>query len=61
VFYGQHRARLSRGGIAWIIRKYQDQIRDPPLADISISPHTLRHTAVICTASAPVRDVGSAA
>jgi site-specific recombinase XerD len=43
-FYGQHRTRLSRGGIAWIIRKYQDQIRDPPLADTSISPHTLRHS-----------------
>jgi integrase/recombinase XerD len=24
-------------------------------------PHALRHTFVICTASAPVRDVGSAA
>jgi integrase/recombinase XerD len=44
VFYGQHRARLSRGGIAWIIRKYQAQIHDPPLASASISPHTLRHS-----------------
>jgi site-specific recombinase XerD len=44
VFYGQHRARLSRGGIAWIISKYQAQIYDPPLADASISPHTLRHS-----------------
>jgi integrase/recombinase XerD len=44
VFYGQHRARLSRGGIAWIIRKYQAQIHDPLLADASISPHTLRHS-----------------
>jgi site-specific recombinase XerD len=44
LFYGQHRARLSRGGIAWIIRKYQDQITGPPLAGTSISPHVLRHS-----------------
>jgi integrase/recombinase XerD len=44
VFYGQHRARLSRGGIAWIISKYQAQIPDPLLAGASISPHILRHS-----------------
>ncbi len=44
VFYGQHRARLSRGGIAWVIRKYQAQTRDPLLAGASISPHILRHS-----------------
>ena len=44
VFYGQHRDGLTRGGIAWIIRKYQDQIGDPPLAGASISPHVLRHS-----------------
>ena len=44
VFFNQHRARLSRGGITWIIGKYQDQIDDPPLADGSISPHILRHS-----------------
>jgi len=44
VFYGQHRTRLSRGGIAWIIRKYQAQIHNPLLAGASISPHTLRHS-----------------
>ena len=44
LFYGQHRARLSRGGIAWIIRKYQVQIHDPLLAGASISPHILRHS-----------------
>jgi len=44
VFYGQHRARLSRGGIAWIIRKYQAQIHDPLLAGVTISPHILRHS-----------------
>ena len=44
VFYGQHRDGLTRGGIAWIIRKYQDQIADPPLTSASISPHVLRHS-----------------
>ena len=44
VFYGQRRARLSRGGIAWIISKYQAQIDNPPLAGASISPHILRHS-----------------
>jgi integrase/recombinase XerD len=44
LFYGQHRARLSRGGIAWIIRKYQAQINSPPPAGASISPHVLRHS-----------------
>jgi site-specific recombinase XerD len=44
VFYGQHRDKLTRGGIAWIIRKYQDQAGDPPLAGTSISPHVLRHS-----------------
>jgi integrase/recombinase XerD len=44
VFFNQHRARLSRGGIAWIIRKYQAQIHDPLLAGAAISPHILRHS-----------------
>jgi site-specific recombinase XerD len=44
LFYGQHQARLSRGGIAWIIRKYQAQLNDPPLAGTGISPHVLRHS-----------------
>jgi integrase/recombinase XerD len=44
VFFSQHRAKLSRGGIAWIISKYQAQIHDPPLAGTSISPHVLRHS-----------------
>jgi integrase/recombinase XerD len=44
VFFNQHRARLSRGGIAWIIRKYQDQAGGPPLAGAALSPHTLRHS-----------------
>lgn len=44
VFFNQHRARLSRGGIAWVIRKYQDQINDPLLTGVTISPHILRHS-----------------
>lgn len=44
VFFNQHRARLSRGGIAWIIRKYQSQINDPQLVGVTISPHVLRHS-----------------
>jgi integrase/recombinase XerD len=44
VFFNQHRARLSRGGITWIIRKYQAQIHDPLLAGVTISPHILRHS-----------------
>jgi integrase/recombinase XerD len=50
VFFNQHRARLSRGGIAWIIRKYQAQTSDPLLVGTAISPHILRHSKVICTA-----------
>ncbi len=44
VFYGQHRAKLSRGGIAWIIRKYHARANDPPPAGAGISPHVLRHS-----------------
>src|SRR5262249_16965485 len=43
LFYGQHRAKLSRGGIAWIIRKYHAHANDPP-AGVGISPHILRHS-----------------
>jgi integrase/recombinase XerD len=44
LFYGQHRAKLSRGGIAWIIRKYHARANDPPPAGSGISPHVLRHS-----------------
>jgi integrase/recombinase XerD len=44
VFYGQHRSKLSRGGIAWILRKYQAQATDPALASARLSPHILRHS-----------------
>ncbi len=44
VFFNQHRAKLSRGGIAWILRKYQAQTADPTLTDTQLSPHVLRHS-----------------
>jgi integrase/recombinase XerD len=50
VFFNQHRSKLSRGHIAWILRKYQTQATDPALANARLSPHILRHSRVICTA-----------
>ena len=47
VFFNQHRAKLSRGGIAWILRKYQAQTADPTLAGAALSPHVLRHSRAI--------------
>jgi site-specific recombinase XerD len=44
VFFNQHGAKLSRGGIAWIISKYQARTDDPQLADADVSPHTMRHS-----------------
>jgi integrase/recombinase XerD len=44
VFFNQHRAKLSRGGIAWILRKYQAQAADPVIANARLSPHILRHS-----------------
>jgi site-specific recombinase XerD len=44
VFFNQHRTKLSRGGIAWIISKYQARTGDPQLANADVSPHTLRHS-----------------
>ena len=50
LFVNQHGNKLSRGGIAWIIGKYQAQADDPTLAGAALSPHVLRHSRVICTA-----------
>jgi integrase/recombinase XerD len=44
VFFNQHRSKLTRGGIAWILHKYQTQTTDPALADMLLSPHVLRHS-----------------
>ena len=42
VFFNQHHQKLSRGGIAWILRKYQAQAAEPALAGAQLSPHVLR-------------------
>ena len=39
LFASQHGSKLSRGGIAWIIGKYQAQAGDPALASADLSPH----------------------
>ena len=44
LFANQHGNKLSRGGIAWIIGKYQAQAGDPTLAGAALSPHVLRHS-----------------
>jgi len=44
VFFNQHRSKLSRGGITWILGKYQAQATDPALAGAQLSPHVLRHS-----------------
>lgn len=44
LFFNQHGTKLSRGGIAWIIRKYQARSGDPQLVDAAVSPHILRHS-----------------
>ncbi|MFU8841960.1 MAG: tyrosine-type recombinase/integrase [Nitriliruptoraceae bacterium] len=44
VFFNQHRAKLSRGGITWILHKYRDLTADPALTNAHLSPHTLRHS-----------------
>jgi site-specific recombinase XerD len=44
VFFNQHHAKLSRGGIAWILHKYQSQTADPTLTNAQLSPHVLRHS-----------------
>ena len=44
LFTSQHHARLSRGGIAWIIGKYQARAGDPALAGADLSPHVIRHS-----------------
>ena len=44
VFFNQHHQKLSRGGIAWILRKYQTRATDPALTGAQLSPHVLRHS-----------------
>ncbi len=44
VFFNQRRTKLGRGGITWILRKYQTRETDPMLANAHLSPHVLRHS-----------------
>jgi len=44
LFFNQRRGKLSRGGIAWLLGKYQTKTGDPTLSNADISPHTLRHS-----------------
>jgi site-specific recombinase XerD len=44
VFVNQQGTKLSRGGIAWIIRKYHAMTSHPVLANAQLSPHVLRHS-----------------
>ena len=62
LFVNQHGSKLSRGGIAWIIRKYQARTGDPALASADLSPHVLRHSKAmhLCEAGVPlpyIRDI----
>jgi len=62
MFVNQHGSKLSRGGIAWIIRKYQAQAGDPALAGADLSPHVLRHSKAmhLCEGGVPlpyIRDI----
>jgi site-specific recombinase XerD len=44
VFFNQHRAKLSRGGITWILHKYQTKAADPALSGARLHPHVMRHS-----------------
>jgi integrase/recombinase XerD len=62
LFVNQHGNKLSRGGIAWIVGKYQAQAGDPALASADLSPHVLRHSKAmhLCEAGVPlpyIRDI----
>jgi integrase/recombinase XerD len=62
LFVNQHKSKLSRGGIAWIIRKYQAKTGDPALVSADLSPHVLRHSKAmhLCEAGVPlpyIRDI----
>ena len=44
LFFNQHGSKLSRGGIAWIIGKYQAKTGGPAPASTDLSPHVPRHS-----------------
>lgn len=62
VFFNQRGDKLSRGGIAWILRKYQSLAADPALVNADVHPHVLRHSRAmhLCDAGVPlpyIRDI----
>jgi integrase/recombinase XerD len=62
LFASQHGSKLSRSGIAWILRKYQAQTGDPALTGANLSPHVLRHSKAmhLCESGIPlpfIRDI----
>ncbi|MEO8222593.1 MAG: tyrosine-type recombinase/integrase [Specibacter sp.] len=44
LFFNQHQFKLSRGGITWILHKYQRRTDNPELTKARLSPHILRHS-----------------
>ncbi|NWK97352.1 integrase [Sphingobium lactosutens] len=44
VFFNQQHAKLSRGGVAWILDKYRNNADASDLIKAKISPHILRHS-----------------
>jgi site-specific recombinase XerD len=63
LFPTQAGSRLSRDAVGLLVAKHAATAADgcPSIKEKNVTPHTLRHTAVICTASDVVRDMGSAA
>ena len=59
LFVNQHGNKLSRGGIAWIIGKYQAQAGDPALAGAALSPHVLRHSRAMHRCRRPLPYIGA--
>ena len=55
--------RLSRDAVAKLVRKHAASAAPtcPSIAAKNVTPHTLRHSAVICTGKERVRYVSSAA
>lgn len=47
VFFNQHRRKLSRGGISWILGKHQSTTADPAATSADLSPHVIRHSKAI--------------
>ncbi|HLB77363.1 MAG TPA: hypothetical protein VJO72_10040, partial [Candidatus Dormibacteraeota bacterium] len=63
LFATRARTPLSRDAVQHLVARHAATAARtcPSLQAKNVTPHTLRHSRVICTASDPVRDVGSAA